>query len=166
MADKEEAFIKLSYSQVNDKSVDVKLRKKRLKRMLGQLYTTRNQLNTAREQLKKSREEKQREITELKKQHHRDLDRMRDLAMKGFVARSAEKETVVVKAKAKDESLTRPAKNITTDEVTVEGVKYRRWNDERIIDFQTGSPWGTYDAKKKTVTFETRKLKLHERRKK
>ena len=67
--------------------------------------------------------------------------------------------------------LTRPAKDVTKEkpdesgEVTVEGVKYMLY-DGRIWDHKTGANWGTYDAKKKTVTFFKPKIKLHERRKK
>ncbi len=149
-----EAFIDFNYSQVKKDKIG-------LKRLIGKLYT-------ASEQLKKLREEKEREIAELKKKLHDQTMKAQRLDHEVAVLKHPDTITAAKKEKkyAEAQLLIRPAKNITAEQVTVDGVKYWRGVDERIIDYKTGSPWGTYDAKKKTVTFEKRKLKLHERRKK
>lgn len=162
-AQQRKEFIQFNYEKVSDKSVDGKVRRERVRQLLGQLYTTS-------EQLKKLREDKKREIAELKKQY----------ALAKSEAQRFENEVAVLEAQQSSEKakkvkdvqlLTRPAKDVTKEkpdesgEVTVEGVKYMLY-DGRIWDHKTGANWGTYDAKKKTVTFFKPKIKLHERRKK
>ena len=159
-AQQRKEFIQFNYEKVSDKSVDGKVRRERVRELLGQLYTTS-------EQLKKLREDKKREIAELKKQHQRDMDRLRTLAMKMRSADLIEEEPPNITSPP----LTRPAKDVKKEkpdesgEVTVEGVKYMLY-EGKIWDHKTGANWGTYDAKKKTVTFFKPKIKLHERRKK
>ena len=106
-AQQRKEFIQFNYEKVSDKSVDGKVRRERVRELLGQLYTTS-------EQLKKLREDTKREIAELKKQYA--LAKSEAQRFENEVAVLEEQSSEKAKQAAKDvQLLTRPAKDVTKE---------------------------------------------------